>query len=226
MQIFVINLDSRQDRLRFTTKQLKDISWERFPGINGYNMTAYDFASKGHIPFFAWKDPMLNRTLTDTDVAAAMSHYRLWEKCAEINENILILEDDNEYCGGLDIQEINTLLETYDIVYLDYKEMYPVKSIDIDDKFAIPYYPYWNNAYALSPRLAKKIVESKFLNCIIPADEFFPLISGVDYNETCLGYKEQFIELQQIYKNLIPTKPVAYKNKIFNQLTRPVLVLI
>jgi hypothetical protein len=223
MQTFVINLDSRQDRLRFTTEQLKDISWERFPGINGYNMTAYDFASKGYIPFFKWKDPMLNRTLTDTEIATAMSHYRLWEKCAQIQENVLILEDDNLYLGGLDIAEIDILLETYDIVYLDYKEMYPVKSIDIDDKFVKPYYPYWNNAYALSPRLATKIVESKFLNCIIPADEFFPLISGVDYNETCLGYREQFFELQEIYKNLIPTKPIAYKTKIFNQLMRPVL---
>ena len=223
MQTFVINLDSRQDRLRFTTEQLKDISWERFPAINGYNMTAYDFASKGYIPFFKWKDPMLNRTLTDTDVAAAMSHYRLWEKCAEINENVLILEDDNEYLGRLDIKEIESLLETYDIVYLDHKEMYPVKSIDVDDKFVIPYYPYWNNAYALSPRLATKIVESKFLNCIIPADEFFPLISGVNYTETCLGYEEQFFELQKIYKDLIPTKPIAYKNSIFKQLMRPIL---
>lgn len=223
MQTFVINLDSRQDRLRFTTEQLKDISWERHSAFNGYNMTAYDFASKGYIPFFKWKDPMLDRKLTNTEIATALSHYNLWQKCVEINENILILEDDNEYLGGLDIQEIDNLLETYDIVYLDHKEMYPVKSIDVDDKFIIPYLPYWNNAYALSPRLAKKIVDSKFLNCIIPADEFFPLISGVDYNETCLGYKEQFFELQQIYKNLIPTKPIAYKTSIFKQLMRPIL---
>lgn len=223
MKTFVINLDSRQDRLKYTTEQLKDISWERFPGINGYNMTAYDFASKGNIPFFKWKDPMLHRTLTDTDVAAAISHYKLWEKCAELNENVLILEDDNEYLGGLDFVEIDSLLETYDIVYLDHKEMYPENSIDIDDKFVIPYYPYWNNAYALSPRLAQKIVESKFLNCIIPADEFFPLISGVDYTKTCLGYVEQFFELQNIYKNLIPTKPIAYKQSIFEQKTRHIL---
>lgn len=223
MQTFVINLDSRQDRLRFTTEQLKDISWERFPAINGYNMTAYDFASNGYIPFFTWKDPSLSRGLKNTEIATSLSHYKLWEKCAEIQENVLILEDDNEYLGGLDIAEIDKLLETYDIVYLNYYEVRRDKIIDIDDKFIVPYYAYWNNAYVLSPRLASKIIKSKFLNCIIPVDEFFPLLNNVDYKNPGLHNLKQFDELKEIFKELIGIKSVAYKKNIFSQTPRYML---
>lgn len=220
MKIFVINLDSREDRLRFTENQLRDFEWERFPGINGYNYTTQNFIDNGYMPFLEWQDPLQHRSLTNTDVAAVLSHYKLWEKCSELNENILILEDDNEYNGGLDLDEIDILLEQYDIVYLNHREMFPEFSVDINDKFVRPYYPYWNNAYALSPRLATKIINGGFLNCIVAADEFFPLLSGVNYSETCLGFPEQFYKLQEIYKNLLGTNPIAYKNSIFTQLSR------
>lgn len=224
MQTFVINLDSRQDRLEFTTEQLKDISWERFPAFNGYGMSIDDFKQKGYIPFLKWKDPLVdNRVLTNTEIATAISHYQLWEKSALNDENILILEDDNIYNGDLNIHEIDKLLETYDLVYLDYSEQFEEKIVEIDDKFKIPYYPYCTNAYAISPRLTKKITNSNYCDCIIPVDEFLPLINGVDYNETYLNHRKQYLELQEIYKNLIGINSIAYKNSIFTQVKRDIL---
>jgi GR25 family glycosyltransferase involved in LPS biosynthesis len=224
MQTFVINLDSRKDRLDFTAEQLKDISWERFPAFNGYNTSIEDFALKGYTPLLKWKDPLMdNRVLTDTEIATAISHYQLWEKSAANDENILILEDDNIYNGQLNIKEIDHLLETYDLVYLDYREQFKDKIIVIDDKFEIPYYPYCTNSYAISSRLAKRIINSKYCDYIIPVDEFLPLINGVNYNETCINHRKQYLELQEIHKDLIGIKTIAYKNPVFTQVSREVL---
>lgn len=223
MKTFVINLDSRPDRLAFISNQLKNVSWVRHSALNGHNLTIADFKRRGFTPYVQWVDPMLSRRLTNTEIATAISHYELWNNCALTGENYLILEDDSELIGTLDLAKINELLDVYDIVYLDYKEMFPQKVVDLGDGFIVPYYAYWNNAYAISPRLAKKIIQSKYNECIIPVDELFPLLNGVNYNETCLGVKKQFDYLQEVFKNEIGIKSIAYKESIFKQVPRKIL---
>ena len=227
MKIFVINLDSRPDRLEYMKKQLEGFDWERFPAVDGYKLTLGEAASQGFSPLYEWVDPLLGRRHTITDIAAVMSHYKIWEKCAELNQNVIIFEDDSELIGVLDTAELDSLLEQHDIIYLDHREMFEEKSIVVDDKFVIPYYPYWNNAYALSPRLAKKIVESSFKKNIIPVDEFYPLLNNVDYNSHCLSdnssIKLIFNKLKTEFADLIPIKSLAYRNKVFRQVPRKVL---
>ena len=223
MKTFVINLDSRPDRLKFTTDQLKNNPWQRFKALNGHHMSIGEFRRMGFNPYLKWNDPLLKRTLTNTEIATAISHYRIWEISAITGENVLILEDDNTLEHDLDIEEIDRLLETYDIVYLDHREMFDQKTVDIDSRFKVPYYAYWNNAYAISPRLASKIIRSQYHNNVIPVDEFFPLLNGVDYNVTCLGERSQFLQLQSIFKDLIGIKSIAYKESIFKQVPRKIL---
>jgi GR25 family glycosyltransferase involved in LPS biosynthesis len=223
MQTFVINLDSRQDRLNYTTEQLKDIPWNRFPAVCGYGMTAQDFITNGYFPCVEWKDPILQRDITNTEIALSITNFKIWEKSVELNENVLILEDDNIYHGGLNLDKINKLLEIYDIVYLDYDDMFSEYAINVDDDLIIPGYPYLANAYAISTRLCKKLVSSNFLQCIIPIDEFLPMISGIDYEKYCLGNKELFLAIKNFFCDLCDVKIVAYKQKIFQQIGRSVL---
>jgi GR25 family glycosyltransferase involved in LPS biosynthesis len=227
VKIVVLNLDTRKDRLDFISEQLSEYEWARLLATNGHSLSLSNLRALGFKPYLRWQDPMLHRHATITEVATSITHYKAWMLCAELNHNLLILEDDSRLVGHIDSEEIDRLLETHDIVYLDHKEMFPGHVQNIDDKFIRPYYPYWNNAYAISPRLAKKLVNSKFKENIIPVDELFPLISGVNYLHTCLtdkpGILNNFTALVDIFKDLIPTNPIAYKTSIFNQVSRSVL---
>jgi len=222
MKTFVINLDRRADRLSFITDQLRDYNWTRFPAIDGHVLTVDEIERQGFKVYDKWQDPLLKRPLTFTEVACAMSHYKLWEKCVELDHPILILEDDVELVGKLDLVGLDILLESVDMVYLDHREMFEHRAKPYNKEYFIPYYPYWNSAYAITPQLAKRLIESEYKNNIIPVDEFFPSVLGVDYFLDYLSFdtKEALHELQVKFKSVMPVKALAYVNKIFKQKSR------
>lgn len=225
MKILVINLATRKDRLSFMEQQLTGYEWERIDALNGYNLDLGDFSKLDFKPFSDWRDPLLGRQHTNTDLAAMISHFRAWELCANTNQPVLILEDDAEKIGDLDLAEIETLLKDYDVVYLDHREMIESKIKNIDSKFFVPYYPYWNSAYAISPSTAKKIIGvSNYRHNLIPVDEFFPITFGVNYSEDCLSKNKKIInnfnKLQSVFTKYFKLKPIAYTNKVFKQKSR------
>ena len=118
------------------------------------------------------------------------------------------------------------MLKGYDVVYLDHNELFKDKQVAVNDKFVIPYYPYWNSAYAINPNTALKLINSAFKDNIIPVDELFPLCFNVDYHNYCLNdtyiVKSNFIELKKKLSN-ISLSPIAYTKKIFCQKSRSVL---
>jgi len=206
-------------------QQLSGYEWERIDALNGYTLSLNDFKQRGFTPFSQWIDPMLGRNHTNTDLAAMISHYKAWEKCIELDCPVLILEDDAERIDNLDLAEVEDLLNTYDVVYLDHREMVPDEIKHVNDRFFKPYYPYWNSAYAISPSTAKKIIElSNYKNNLIPVDEFFPSLFNVDYNRYCLSnninVKNNFINLQRIFTSKFSLTPIAYSNKVFKQKPR------
>lgn len=221
MKIFVINLEHRADRLSFISSQLQNYDWQAFTAVNGHTSTLDTFEQDGFKPFKRWKDPLLNRNLTITEVATSISHFKLWEKCVALNEPILILEDDSQLVNNLDLNKLAELANSYDIIYLDHKEMYPNEA-QLQGDLIVPYYPYWNNAYVITPRLASAIIKSEFRYNLFPVDELFPLISGVDYNLHCLGRKEQFIELKNTLRG-IKSNPIAFQQSVFRQVSRKIL---
>lgn len=227
MKIVVINLEHRVDRLKFMGEQLKGFEWVRYNAINGHKTSLEQFKAMGFQPFTKWVDPMLGRPHTLTDIAAMTSHFMVWSDCVVNNEPVLILEDDARMVGNLDLKEIGLLLQNYDIVYLDHKEMFSEHVLELNDKFVRPCYPYWNDAYAITPDLAKRIITSKYKDNLIPVDEFYPLINGVNYDKACLSnnriIKENFKQLQELFKELIPIKSIAYKQPVFNQVSRSIL---
>lgn len=226
MKIFVINLDKRKDRMDYMSKQLQGYEWERFPAVNGYNLTLEDISAEGFYPFVEWRDPMRHRPHTMTDLAAMMSHFKVWEKCVEVNEPIIVLEDDAEKMQEIDFTEIKSMLETYDLVFLDQKEMFPDHSGHHSDKFFFPYYPYLTTAYALTPAIAKKFISSAYKKNLFSVDEFFSCVNGVNYNNTCLStdikIKNQFLKLQSILSDVTMTS-IAYRDKVFKQVSRNIL---
>lgn len=227
MKIFVINLDSRADRLEFIKKQLFSYDWFRLSAVNGHDLTIDDILESGFTPATEWLDPMLNRPLTITEIACAMSHFKVWEECIKLDEPVIILEDDVLLERPINFNEIKNLLLSSDVVYLDHREMFKERTTSVDENFFIPYYPYLNSAYAISPNTARKLVHSEYKNNIFPVDEFFPSLLGVNYYETCLSddinIKQTLVSLQRKFTDITPLKGIAYKNNIFKQVSRSVL---
>jgi GR25 family glycosyltransferase involved in LPS biosynthesis len=227
MKIFVINLDHRSDRLAFISNQLKNLEWERFPAINGHLLSLEDIKTMGFSPAQDWADPMIGRPLTYTEIATSISHFKLWEKCVELDEPILILEDDVHMARSLSTDQLLSVLNSTDIVYLDHREMFTDRTTDLNEELFAPYYPYLNSAYAITPSLAKKLINSDFKNNVVPVDEFFPCLLGVNYYDTCLSndlfIQKTLIDLQKKYADIIPIRGAAYKRNIFKQVSRSIL---
>ncbi|SIO14552.1 glycosyltransferase family 25 protein [Halodesulfovibrio marinisediminis] len=91
MKIYVINLERSHERRERMIKALTDagLEYEIFPAVDG---------SKNFEELEHYNDKkrrfLRSRPLTRGELAAFASHHRLWKKCVELNEPIIIFEDD------------------------------------------------------------------------------------------------------------------------------------
>lgn len=86
---YVINLDSRKDRLQSIDKDLKKIKleYERFPACNGKQIDMY---SNDISKYFD-----KNNKLSPGQIGCSLSHIKIWEKAIKNNNKYtLVLEDD------------------------------------------------------------------------------------------------------------------------------------
>jgi len=117
-------------------------------------------------------------------IACAISHFRLWTKCFEIKEPILVLEHDAEFVKQLDYQYIldskyqvvginNPLGSTrrsrqyYDIIQ---KNKNPIQEIPTIDEWNIPQGLAGNSAYIIKPEGAEKLISNAFSYGLWPND--------------------------------------------------------
>ncbi|MYM60782.1 beta-1,4-galactosyltransferase [Vibrio sp. OCN044] len=93
MKVFVINLPSSLERREKISQSLNEIGieFELFTAIDGRKGLPADLINlpdDKHRTFFR------SRPLSPGEKGCYASHYKLWQKCLEIDEPILILEDD------------------------------------------------------------------------------------------------------------------------------------
>ena len=191
MKTFVINLESRKDRLAaFNKNNSKYISYERVEAVNGYDIDYQQLNELGFDTDHNWIDPILETPITRGEVGCFLSHYNLWRRCIESNETFLILEDDAIISDKFSYNEINynLILKGHNFLYLGWREM--GESQPIDDKYVRPDYPYWLLAYVITPEAAKVLVNKEIEQNIIPIDEYVPKkLSELNV----LAYKENVI---------------------------------
>ncbi|MCD9471432.1 glycosyltransferase family 25 protein [Photobacterium phosphoreum] len=90
--IFIINIPSSVHRKENISQQLDqlNLNYSFFNAINGH---------KDNHPLFAMYDDHLSqayrgKSLSKGQLGCYASHYLLWQKCIELNQPIIILEDD------------------------------------------------------------------------------------------------------------------------------------
>ena len=168
MKVKVINLPQREDRRNWFTETnqeaLTDFNWEFVDAVEGNGLTYEDLQRMDFDTDKNWRDPLLKRTLTKGEVGCFLSHYKLWEECAEGEEPYLILEDDAFLKEAPKYEWIDG-----DLTDLTHKEMLPDGVVGKQVCYA-----YWTAAYILTPRGAQTLLDTDIDKNLIPVDEYLP----------------------------------------------------
>lgn len=191
MKAIVINLPRRKDRLDYfkdiNAATLTKLELEVLEAVDGRELDMRTVIRMGFDTSKSWRDPIRKTKLTRGEVGCFISHFKAWERCVELDEPVLILEDDAIFTDRFDPAEVERLSEAYDVLYLARREMDAAHVINIDDDLEKPSYPYWCCAYVVTPRAAYTLVNGGGRSEIVPADEYVPLmldrLSAAAYKE-------------------------------------------
>ncbi|MFM2480521.1 glycosyltransferase family 25 protein [Celerinatantimonas sp. YJH-8] len=178
MKVFVINLPASTERAhRMSTMLTKaDIKFEFIKAISPAD------------EYFLYSDrrneqktkKQFGYKLEDTEIACFASHHLLWEKCLELNEPILIMEDNCELMANFSdhFQKLDQLTRKYQYIKLAVprgRQQAKRKIIEkIDDSLSVVRLERRvgsTTAYAISPLAAKKFI-AHAQQFIEPVDDY------------------------------------------------------
>lgn len=167
--IYIINLEKSKDRREFISNQFnnlsKKIDYNFFKAVYGkeeFNHPLFSkynekkrFARKGHY-------------MSLSQLGCFASHYLLWQKCIELNQGIIVLEDDaiihSNFLEALEF--ISSDKNHFEFLWLSppapAKRNQKGKMIYSLDKIEIARYKEgWGNAtgYFITPKSAKKLLD-------------------------------------------------------------------
>ena len=128
-------------------------------------------------------------------VACSISHFRLWTKCFETKEPILVLEHDALFIKKLDYEYI--LQSNFDVIGINdprgatrraqmcydiiHRNSKPIQNVPKIDEYNIPQGLAGNSAYILKPEGAERLISSVFKYGLWPNDAIMcdQLIDGM-----------------------------------------------
>ena len=172
MKKFVINLKSRPERKQHFID--KNPTLEDYTFVEAVDGLAQDLSEYKTRP--GWIDPFQNRGIVPTEVACFLSHREMWKKCVELNEPIYVLEDDVIInVDRWDEPFYDYTIGYWDLLYLQRNENEPENTIKVSDRLERPWYPYNTTGYVISPKGARKLLNTNIMKeGIIPVDEYIP----------------------------------------------------
>ncbi|QGM81270.1 glycosyltransferase family 25 protein [Otariodibacter oris] len=172
--VFVINLEKSIDRKQFITEQFNNlnahvshiINYQFFPAINGKENPDFYLFEKYN------QEKRLKRkghTMNLSQLGCWASHYLLWEKCMELNQGIIVLEDDAIIHNNfLDVYQFCSSPEnTFEFFWLSPpaprkrgQKGKILHNIDNTKNSVSRFYDAWENAtgYFITPQAAKKLI--------------------------------------------------------------------
>lgn len=182
--IYIINLKREHKRKKNIIQKLKSIGIYNYyfiDAIDGNNIEDINFKVMDN-----WLDPVEKRVINCGEIGCFLSHHKVWCKIVDDEiERAIILEDDNVFNTGFNetmeyILNIDSNL--YDLFYISrIKNNAEKREYNINGFISVPTYSYNCNAYMLTLRGAKKLVNTNCLNNVIPVDEYVPIMYDKDY---------------------------------------------
>jgi glycosyl transferase family 25 len=184
MKIFIISLEG-SDRRDIIRQQLNALGYvektdyEIFNAINGRENSDFN----GHVNKFKSQWLTLGRDLTPPQIGCWASHYLLWNKCVELNEPIVVLEDDVYlFPNAADIlNKLMHVINDYHFIRLDGSDFKTKRVLNnVSEKFSLHqiYNPKGYTStmgYILSVKAANQFVSASKNDWYVPVDNFLGL---------------------------------------------------
>lgn len=195
----MINLERRTERREKMENnfEIMGLDVQNFPAVDGKNLNHEVLKVKGIKLLPEYVDPYHKRPMTMGEVGCFLSHYSIWERMVEQNlAEVLILEDDIKFEPYFKERATFILnqareFKNWDLIYFgrkrlqdSYEELLPGSEV-----LAKVGYSYWTLGYLISLEGAKKLLDAKPLQKLVPVDEFLPIMFNQHPNDT---WKEKF----------------------------------
>ena len=119
MKLYVISLPDARERRERAAIQLADagIKFEFFDALRGEQAIA-----EGHFERYDADEWLLNtgREVTPAEIGCFASHRSMWQKCVELGEPVMIMEDDFQLLPGFvgAVQQVTGLIEDFGFIRL------------------------------------------------------------------------------------------------------------
>jgi len=212
---FIIHMTKHAKRKEYIQNALKTTNIQNyafFDAIDGeVDLHKYNFNV-----IEGWYDEIKKRKMTVSEIGCALSHYKIWETIVTNKiKQTLILEDDVVFLENFneEYKNIQNIPFNYDICFLGrnkLNELYNLgEEFEINDSLVIPKYSYNMQSYIVTYEGACKLINTYFINNILPVDEFLPIMYDNDYPH--INYKKHF----QNFKRL---RAIALKKCITTQI--------
>lgn len=194
MKKLVISLLKRADRKKeFQKNNLLD--FEYITAIDGESNIFRDIQGRKN-----WIDPYRNRPLQQNEVACFLSHIKVWQRCIDLNQPVIVMEDDALINDKWNEDLYLDLITEHDFVYLQRNENEPQNVVDLNKHIEKPCYPYNMTAYCIKPSSAKDLIKNVNYRDFVPVDEFLPEIIKKDILDI-VALKED--ACNQIHRDLL-----------------------
>lgn len=228
IKVFVISLKKSITRQESISHQLKsqNIDFEFFDAIDGNEDNFLKFKKYNYLKTL-WLTS--GKTPLKGEIGCYASHFSLWEKCLELNEPIIIIEDDARIVKGAGelLVSIQKQINHYGLLRLEKAGKGKVSLIIRENEIAISYLHFnFNGArsYAITPNASRALLECRdwcmpvdnyigsnylhkvpsflfFPSLVINAEEFETTIQSEKRNK-CPFYRKPTRELYSLYRKI------------------------
>lgn len=166
LQCFVINLAHSLDRRASMEANIAEL-FAKEPHLQeklAFNffqaITPKDIRENGFIKRYCpfWAGVYKARAVRETELACFASHYALWQKCVELGEGIIVLEDDISFCNGFGVGVQAIAQSPYEYVRLAWRTWHTMYLLQ--EHFALaPKLMLGASGYYISPSGALKLIK-------------------------------------------------------------------
>ncbi|XP_056122676.1 procollagen galactosyltransferase 2 [Rhinichthys klamathensis goyatoka] len=187
-QVYLINLKRREDRRDRMLRSLEALGIDvtLTDAVDGKTLNSTQLKALGIEMLPGYKDPYSDRVLTKGEIGCFLSHYSIWKKVVELQQQqVLVLEDDVRFETNFK-SRLNTIMKDvkqsglqWDLIYVGRKRLqikHPERWVEGVKNLVSPDYSYWTLGYALSLQGAKTLLEAQPLSKMLPVDEFLPVM--------------------------------------------------
>ncbi|XP_047115562.1 glycosyltransferase 25 family member [Schistocerca piceifrons] len=199
-EVYMINLQRRPERRKKMLKCFQElgIAASIIDAVDGKQLTDESLKELDVRFLPAYEDPYHKRPMTMGEVGCFLSHYLIWKTVLKGGyEKVMVLEDDIRFESYFRHRVANIMRDLeeedieWDLIYLGRKRMQEAEEpfVEGSDNLVKASYSYWTLGYLLSRQGARKLVDAKPLDKLMPVDEYLPVMFDKHPNDT---WKEYF----------------------------------